>query len=123
MVATPRIRPLSVSAPERARLVRASAARLHAEAEARRAFMALRRDLERARRLHLLSPAGQRLFALHRSLSRPGAPELPERIDGLLELAEDEPAAAMAVGLDPPRQTAMAARAARLRVALGSARR
>jgi|GEM_PF-3687090 len=98
--------------------VRAGAAVRAVGQGARSALRALMADLDRAARLHLMPPGAVRLLDLHRSLRRPGLTEVPDRIDALLELVDDIPEAAMAVGLDGPRKRRMAARAASLRTAL-----
>lgn len=120
MVATPDFLSHVSRIPDhRAARVRASATVCAAGQSAKVALRTLRDDLDRADRLHLLDPAAQRLLALHRGLVRPSLHELPDRIDALLELSDEVPTAAAAVGLDGPRKRRIAGRAAALRGALG----
>ena len=119
MVATPDFLVLSASSPdERAGRVRLGAAVCAVGQQARVALRTLRADLERAARLRLLPPPAVRLLALHRALVPPQLADLPDRIEALLELVDDVPAAAASVGLDARRTRRMAGRAAALRGAL-----
>ncbi len=119
MVATPELLAYT-TAPQ---IPLAVQVRMGAEARAaghtaRLALRTLFADFDRAARLRLLPAPATRLVSLHRSLRAPTPAELPDRIEALLELADDVCDAMAAVGLDHPRKRRMAAEAMALRTAL-----